>query len=104
MCPCADFVDMPCSPGPGQEAGLPKIWLSPYSPLLFGNYFACPSLFSLHHKVSVLEDKSVKFKPQQRNLKNKDFICILSVNHNLLHLSVKFFVDPALENCHEVPL
>lgn len=40
----------------------PKSRLSPCSPLLFGNYFACPSLFSLYHKVSALEDKSVKFK------------------------------------------
>lgn len=39
-----------------------------------------------------------------KNIKDRDFICILSVNHNLLHLSVKFFVDPALENCREVPL
>ena len=54
--------------------------------------------------MSVLENKLVRFKSCKRNLKKGDFICILSVNHNLLRLSVKFFVDASLQNCHEVPL
>lgn len=40
----------------------PKSSLSPTHLSFFGNYFARPSLFSLYHKASVVEDKSVKFK------------------------------------------
>lgn len=51
--------------------------------------------------MSVLESKLIKFISQERNLKNKGFVCILPVKHHLLRLSGKFFVDSALQNCHE---
>lgn len=44
VCPSAEFVDIPCSPGPGEEPGIPKVFIVTYSPFLFWQLF-CTSIF-----------------------------------------------------------
>lgn len=54
MCPSADFVDIPCSPGPGEEAGIPEVLIVTLLTFAFWQLFCMSiSIFTVSQSVCI---------------------------------------------------